>query len=136
MNSPFPLGRACAGILIAALAATLVLCVALGFLGFLVFPFVYLLTVMVGGLVALPLYRLLHRLGIARGWMAPLAGLVAAITGMSWLDEPAGGHPLLPPFCYASAGIAGGFAFWWHLRASSPPAAPSGSSPVPPEPRP
>lgn len=124
MRPPFPLGRAIGGVFIAALAASLVLSISFGMFGFVVFPIVYLPTAMIGALVALPLYWLLHRAGIERGWMAPLAGLLAGIGGMLWLDAPSASHPLVTTPCwYAAAGLAGGLAFWWRLRPSLPGAA-------------
>lgn len=124
MNPPFPLGRAIGGVLLAALVASLILSISFGTFGLVVFPIAYLPTAMIGGLVALPLYWLLHRFGIEPGWMAPLAGLLAGIGGMFWLDDPFGSHPLVAtPYWYAAAGIAGGVTFWWRMRPSLPPAA-------------
>ena len=97
MKTPFPFRRAVGDILVAALAASIVLSASFGIFGLFVFPIVYFLTAVIGALMALPLYWLLHRMGIARGWMAPPAGLLA--------------------------GIVGGLTFWWRLRPSSPPAA-------------
>ncbi|MBB4839529.1 hypothetical protein HNP52_002598 [Sphingomonas kyeonggiensis] len=124
MRTSFPLGRVIGGVLLAALAASLVLSIPFGTFGLVVFPIAYLPTAMIGALVALPLYWLLHRFGIQRGWIAPLAGLLAGIGGMFWLDDPFASHPLVAtPYWYAAAGIAGGCAFWWRMRSSLPPAA-------------
>ncbi len=123
MRPRFPFGRAFGGVLLAALAASLILSASFGLLGPFVFPLVYFLTALVGALVALPLYGLLYRFGAERGWMAPLAGLVAGIIGMAWFDAPASSHPLALPYWYVAAGIAGGFTFWWRMRPSLPPAA-------------
>jgi len=124
MRPPFPLGRTVGGVLLAALAATLVLSASLGIVGLIVFPLIYFLTALVGALVAGPLYWLLHRTGTERGWMAPPVGLLAGIGGMFWLDDPFASHALVAtPYWYAAAGIAGGFAFWWRMRPSLPPAA-------------
>ncbi|WP_163208720.1 hypothetical protein, partial [Citrobacter freundii] len=76
--------------------------------GLFVFPIVYFLTAVIGALMALPLYWLLHRMGIARGWMAPPAGVLAGIAVMLWFDNPSAGHSRLSPFWYAAAGIVGG----------------------------
>jgi hypothetical protein len=108
MSTSFPLGRAVGGVFLAALAASFVLSISFGIFGLLAFPVIYFLTAMIGVFAALPLYWLLCRMGIERGWMAPLTGLLAGIGGMFWFDDPSASHPLASPYWYTAAGIAGG----------------------------
>lgn len=115
MKEPFPLAQACCAALIAALAASAVICVPFGFLAFFIFPIVYIATAATGALVGLPLYWITHRLGIARPWMAPSAGFGAAMV-VPTFGLPPVGDALAPALWFGAAGIAGGLTFLWHIN--------------------